>query len=69
MNEVREQVERLSAGLRAVLRTQLRERLPDELKRLVERALSSYTGVGDSIEVDKTERRRLLDYIESQLPQ
>jgi len=39
------------------------ERLPDEFRTLVERALASYTGAGEPIEVDEGERQRLLDYV------
>jgi streptomycin 3"-adenylyltransferase len=45
------------------------ERLPHDLTTLVETALASYTGAGEPIEVDETQRQRLLDYIEAQIRQ
>ena len=45
------------------------ERLPDDLKPLVENALASYTGAGEPIDFDESTRQRLLDYIEARLPQ
>jgi streptomycin 3"-adenylyltransferase len=45
------------------------ERMPDDLKPLVQRALASYTGAGEPIDVDEAQRQRLLDYVESQLPE
>ena len=38
-------------------------RLPADLRPLVARALASYTGAGEPIEVDEDERRRLIDYV------
>jgi predicted nucleotidyltransferase len=43
------------------------ERLPPDLRPLVERARASYAGAGEPIEVDEEERQRLLDYVEEQL--
>jgi streptomycin 3"-adenylyltransferase len=43
------------------------ERLPHELKPLVERALASYTGTGEPIDADEQERRRLLDYVDERV--
>jgi streptomycin 3"-adenylyltransferase len=45
------------------------DRLPEELKPSVESALASYTGAGEPVAIDELARRRLLDYIEAQLPQ
>jgi streptomycin 3"-adenylyltransferase len=45
------------------------ERLPADLQPLVRRALASYAGAGEPIDVDEDERRRLLDYVETQLRQ
>jgi len=44
------------------------DRLPEDMRPLVQAALTSYTGAGESIEVDEAARQRLLDYIEAQLP-
>jgi streptomycin 3"-adenylyltransferase len=43
-------------------------RLPTELRPPVERALDSYRGAGEPIELDEAERQRLLTYIEQRLP-
>jgi predicted nucleotidyltransferase len=43
-------------------------RLPAALRPPVERALASYRGAGEPIELDEEERQRLLDYIEGRLP-
>lgn len=45
------------------------ERLPEDLKPLVETALASYTGAGEPIDFDEDTRQRLLDYVEARLPQ
>ena len=43
------------------------ERLPADLSPLVARALSSYAGSGEAIDVDEATRQRLLDYVERRL--
>jgi streptomycin 3"-adenylyltransferase len=43
-------------------------RLPAALRPPVERALASYRGAGEPIELDEDERQRLLDHIEGRLP-
>jgi predicted nucleotidyltransferase len=45
------------------------ERLPEDLKPIVEAALASYTGAGDQIDFDERARLRLIDFIEARLPQ
>jgi predicted nucleotidyltransferase len=42
-------------------------RLPADLRPPVERALASYCGAGEPIELDEGERQRLLDHIEARL--
>ena len=42
-------------------------RLPPDLRRPVERALASYRGAGEPIELDEAERLRLLSYIEQRV--
>jgi len=42
-------------------------RLPAALRPTVERALASYRGTGEPIELDEEERQRLLDHIDRQL--
>jgi len=39
-------------------------RLPAELRPMVERALASYTGAGEAIDVAEDERQRLIDVVE-----
>lgn len=43
------------------------ERLPDDLRPLVERALASYEGAGESIEFDEAARERLFAYVEDRV--
>jgi hypothetical protein len=43
-------------------------RLPPELRPPVERALASYSGSGEPIELEEAERQQLLAYIERRLP-
>jgi hypothetical protein len=37
--------------------------LPADLRPLMERALASYTGVGDPTQVDEDEQQRLIDFV------
>jgi predicted nucleotidyltransferase len=42
-------------------------RLPAELRPMVRRALASYTGAGETIDVDEDEQRRLLDFVDERV--